>query len=83
MGKHRQTEALKEEINKTLKKNSGKHNKSDEGIEQKCLRPKNGDRKIKKKITNAKSRKEIRNYRCKHHQQNTQDKRENLRQRRY
>jgi hypothetical protein len=25
----------------------------------------------------------IRNYRCKHHQQNTQDKKENFRQRRY
>jgi hypothetical protein len=43
----------------------------------------------KKKTTKAdnpvvrKPRKEIRSHRCKHHQQNTRDRRENLRCRRY
>jgi hypothetical protein len=47
------------------------------------------EKEIIKKITKGdntgdiKPRKEIRSHRCKHHQQNTRDRRENLRCRRY
>ena len=66
----------------------GKHIQTDEGNEQNNPGSKNGSRN-NKEITKGdysrdrKPRKEIKSHRCKHHQQNTRDRRENLRGRRY
>jgi hypothetical protein len=59
-----------------------------ERIEQCGPRPKSGSKNNKENRNgsnhgNGKPRKEVRNYRCKHHQQNTRDRREHLRCRRY
>jgi hypothetical protein len=65
---------------------TGKHNQTDKGNEQNYPRSKKGNNKETIKRDNPgvrKPRKEIRSHRCKHHQQNTKDKRENLRCRRY
>jgi hypothetical protein len=73
-------EALKEEKNKTLK---GKFHQTGEETEQKFPRSKNRNQN-NKEITNGgnygdgKSRKEIRSYRCKHHEQNKRDEKEDL-----
>jgi hypothetical protein len=81
----KQLEALKEETQKSckeLQENTGK------GNEQNHPRSKSGNRN-KKEIMKRdnpgvrKPRKEIRSHRCKHHQQNARDRRENLRCRRY
>jgi hypothetical protein len=59
----------------------GKHNQTGEGNEQNRARSKNGNRSNKKNhkgrqpIGVGNSRKEIRSHRCKHHQQNTREKR--------
>jgi hypothetical protein len=63
---------------------TGKHTKIGEGIEQIHPGSKNGSRN-NKEITkgynsvDGKPRKEIRRHRYKHHQQNTRNRRENLR----
>jgi hypothetical protein len=84
----KQVEVLKEETQKFLKElqeNTSKRvkefNKNDPGS-------KNGSRN-NREITRGdnsgdrKPRKEVRSHRCKHHQHNTRDRRENLRCRRY
>jgi uncharacterized protein YllA (UPF0747 family) len=84
----KQVDALKEETNKSFKdiqENTIKQMKELNKMVQ--------DLKIKnrnnKEITNGDNpghgqlRKEIRSYRCKHHQHNTRDGRENLRHRRH
>jgi hypothetical protein len=64
-----------------------KHNQTGKGKEQNHPKSKNGNRNYNK-ITKGenpgarKSQKENRNHRCRHHPQNTRDKRENLRCRR-
>jgi hypothetical protein len=78
----KQLKALKEE------RITGKHNKTDEGNEQNHPRSKNGNRNNKETTKGdnpgvRKPRKEIRSHRCKHHLQNTRDRRQNLRGRRY
>ena len=66
----------------------GKHVKTGERIKQNHLGSKNGWSN-NKEITKGdnpgvrKPRKEIRSHRCKHHKQNTRDRRENLRCRRF
>jgi hypothetical protein len=67
---------------------TGNHNQTGEGTEQNYPGSKNGSRNNKKIIKGDKSRdrkptKEVRSHRCKHHQQNTRDRRENLRCKRY
>jgi hypothetical protein len=88
----KQLEALKEETQKSLKENTkhktGKHNHTGEVNEQNHPRSKNQNRNNKEitKVDNPgvrRPRKEIRSHRCKHHQQNTRDRRENFRCRRY
>jgi hypothetical protein len=83
-GKH--VDALKEEAQKSLEGITGKHNQTGEETKQNNLGSKNGNRKKNKEITKGdnpgdrKPRKETRSHRCKHHQQNTRDQRENLMQ---
>jgi hypothetical protein len=83
----KQVEAFKEET-KNLLKNYRNHNQIGEGNKQNHPRSKNGSRN-NKEITKRdnpsvrKPRKEMRSHRCKHHQQNTRDRRENQRGRRY
>ena len=77
---NKQVEALKEETHKPLK-NTGEHIQTGEGIEQNCLGSENGTRIIKENSKedspgDGKPRKENRSCRCKHHQQNTRDRRE-------
>jgi hypothetical protein len=66
----------------------GKYNQTGEGIEQNHPASKKGSRS-NKEITKGdnsgdrKPRKEIRSHRCKHHHQNTRDRRENFRGIRY
>ena len=78
----KQVENLKEETQKSLTQTRG------EGIEQNHSGSKNRNR-INEEITKGdntgdiKPRKENSSHSCKHHQQNTRDKRENLRYRRY
>ena len=67
---------------------TGKHNQTGEENKRNYPRSKNGNKNNKEitKVDNSrdrKPRKEIRNHRCKHHQQNKRDRRENLRCRRY
>jgi hypothetical protein len=84
----KQVEALKEETQKSLKELQGKHNQTGKGNEQNHPRSNNGNRN-NKEITRGdnpgvrKPRKEIKSHRCKHHQQNTRDRSENLIGRRY
>ena len=79
----KQLEVLKEETQKSLKELQ-----TGEGIDQNHPGSKNGNRKTKE-ITKGdnsgdrKPKKKIRGHRSKHHQQNTKDRRENLRRRRY
>jgi hypothetical protein len=85
-------EALKEETNKqtnkSLKELQEKLNQTGEGIEQNHPGSKIGTRN-NKEITkrdnpgDRKPRKEIRTHRCKHHQQNTRDRRKYLSLKRY
>jgi hypothetical protein len=81
-----QVGVVKEE-KKSLKKYRKTHQKG-KGNEQNHPRLKNGNRN-NKEITKGdnpgirKPKKEIRSHRCKHHQQNKRDRRENLRGRRY
>jgi hypothetical protein len=79
----KQVETLKEETQKSLKEFTGKHYQTDEGIEKNHPGSKNGIRNNKQPTKgdnsgDINSRKEIRNHRCKHHQQYTRDRRENL-----
>jgi hypothetical protein len=82
----KQIEALKEETQKSLKE-TGEHRYTGAGIEQTNQRSKNRSRN-NKEITKGdnsgdrKPRKEVSSHRCKHYQQNTRDRRENLRCRR-
>jgi hypothetical protein len=68
---------------------TGKHNQTGEETEQNHLGSKKNGNRNNKEITKGdnhgdrKPRKEIKSHRCKHHQQNTRDRRENLRCRRY
>ena len=83
----KQVEALKEETQNPLK-NYRKTNQTGDGIEQNLPRSKNGSRNNKENPKEDNSgdrnpRKEMRNHRYKHQQQNTRDGRENLRCRRY
>lgn len=76
-----QVEALKEETQKSV---TGKHNETGEGIEQNDPGSKSGNRNSKEitkkeNLGGRKPRKEIRRHRCKHHQGNTRDRRENYR----
>jgi hypothetical protein len=79
-------EALKKETN--FLRVIGKHNQAGKGKEQNHPGSKSRNRN-NKEITKGdnpgvrKPRKKIRGHRCKHHQQNTGDRRENLRCRRY
>jgi methyl-accepting chemotaxis protein len=83
----KQVEALKEETQKSLKELQ-KNNQTGEVIEQNHPGSKNGSRD-NKEITKGDNsgdrnpRREIRSNRCKHHQQNTRNTRENLGYRRY
>jgi hypothetical protein len=82
----KQVEALKEETQKFLK--NYRKTQRDEENEQNHLRFKNGNinnNGITKgdNLGVRKPRKEIRSHRCKHHQQNTKDRKNNLRDRRY
>jgi hypothetical protein len=78
----KQVEALKDETQKSLKE------LQENTIEQNHPGSKNGSRN-NKKITKGDSSgdrklsKEVKSHRCKHHQHNTRDRRENLRCRRY
>jgi hypothetical protein len=80
-------EALKEKTQNPLK-NYRKQNQTAGQNDQNHPRSKNGNRNYKE-ITKGdstavrKPRKEIRSHRCKHHQQNTRDRREHLRARKY
>ena len=81
-------EVLKEETQKSLKELQEKNNQIGEGIKQNHPRSKNGSRnnreyKRRDNSGDRNPRKEIRSYRCKHHQVNTRDGRENLRCIRY
>jgi hypothetical protein len=89
----KQVTALKEETQKFLKelqkkKLKKKPHQTGEGNEQNHPRSKNGNRN-NKEVTKGdnpgvrKPRKEVRSHRCKHHQQNARDRRENIRGRRY
>jgi hypothetical protein len=68
----------KQVTHKSLKKYTGKHNQTGEGIEPNLPGSKDGNRN-NKEITkggnpgDGKARKVIRSYRCKHHQQNTKE----------
>ena len=78
----KQVEVLKEETQNPLK-NYRKIQRGD-GIEQNHPRPKKGSRHNKENLKGDNSgdrspKKEIRNHRCEHQQQNTRDGRENLR----
>jgi hypothetical protein len=72
----------------SFKDNTRKHNQTSKGIEQTHPGSKNGNRN-NKEITKGdnprdrKTRKEIMSHRYKYHQQNTRDRREILRCRRY
>ena len=77
----KQVKSLKEETHEFLKKNKGKHNQTGEGFEENCPESKIGNRnseEITKRDNrgDGNPRKEIRNHRCKYHQQNTREKRE-------
>jgi hypothetical protein len=83
----KQLEALKGETQKSLKEFK-ENNQTGKGNEQNHPRSKNGNRNNKETTKGdssgaRKPRKEIRSHRCQHHQQNTRDRRENLRCRRY
>ena len=84
----KQVEALKEEIQKSLKELKENKIKTGEGIVQNNPGSKNGNRNNKEIIKGDNSgdwkpRKEISSCRHNHHQQNTRDRGENLRCRRY
>jgi hypothetical protein len=79
----KQVEVLKGET-KVPKRILGKQNQTGDGIEQNQTRSKKGSRDNKENpkgdnSTDRNPRKEIRNHRCEHQQQNTRDGRENLR----
>jgi hypothetical protein len=84
----KQVEVLKEEAQKSLKKlqeNTTKQvkelNKTIQDLKNESINNKEitkGDNSVDRK-----PRKEIRNHRCKHQEQNTRDRRENLRCRRF
>jgi hypothetical protein len=84
----KQLEAIEEETQKSLKELQENTIRQVKKNEQNHPRFKNGNRN-NKKITKGdntrvrKPMKEIRSHRYKHHQQNTRDRRENLRGRRY
>jgi hypothetical protein len=83
----KQVEDLKEETQKSLKELQGNKTKQVKEL-KKNPGSKNGNRNNKEiaKGDNPGDRKpwkEIRSHTCKHHQQNTRDRRENLRCRRY
>jgi hypothetical protein len=84
----KQLKALKEETQKSLKELQENTSQTDKENEQNHPGSKIG-KKNNKEITKVdnprvrKDRKEIRSHKCKHHQQNTRDRRENLRCRRY
>jgi hypothetical protein len=79
---------LKKDINNSFKEIQEKNIQTGERIEQNYPVSKNGKRN-NKEITrgdnsgNRKAMKEVRNQTCKHNKQNTRDRRENLRCRRY
>ena len=82
----KQVEALKRKQINSLKKY--RKTQTDVGIEQSGPRPKTRSRNNKEnrnggKPENGKPKKEVMSYRCKHQQQNTRNRRENLRCRRY
>jgi peptidoglycan hydrolase CwlO-like protein len=90
----KQLEALKEETQKSLKELQEKKTKQNKTIKQakemnKTIQDLKMELEKNKEITKRdnpgvrKPRKEIRSHRCKHHQQNIRDRRENLRCRRY
>jgi hypothetical protein len=84
----KQVEALKEETQKSVKELQENTTKQVKELNKSHPGSKHGNRN-NKEITKGddsgvrKPRKEIRSHRCKHHQQNTRDRRENLRFRRY
>jgi hypothetical protein len=83
-----QVEEFREETQKSLRELQENTTKQVKELNKTIQDLKNGNRN-KKEITNRhnpgvrKPRKKIRRHRCKHHQQNTRDRRENLRCRRY
>jgi hypothetical protein len=84
----KQLEALKEETKKSLKGLQEKNNQTSKGKEQNHPGSKTGTRNYKEitKRENSgvrKPRKKVKNHRWNHYQQNTRDRRENLRCRRF
>ena len=79
-------EALKEETNKSLKERQGNTINQVKELNKTKNRNRNRNNKENTKGGNpgdGQLRKVIRSYRCKHHQQNSRDRRENIRCRRY
>jgi hypothetical protein len=80
----KQLEALKQETQKSLKKMQENTTKQVKELNKNIQDLKMEIEKVNKSHPgDRKPRKEIRSHRCKHHQQNTSDRRENLRCRRY
>jgi hypothetical protein len=84
----KQIEVLKDETQKSLKELQENTVTTGDGIEQNHPRSKKGSRNNEENPKGDNSgdrnpRKEIRNHRCEHQQQNTRDGRENLRCRRF
>jgi hypothetical protein len=84
----KQVYVLKEETQKVPLRITGKHNQTGDGNEQNHPRSKNGSRNNKENPMGDNSgdrnpRKEIRNHRCEHQQQNIRDGRKNLKCRRF
>jgi hypothetical protein len=83
-----QVEALKEETHKSLKEVQENTIKQVKEFNKNHPGSKNGNRSNKditkgENLRDGKPRKESGSHRCKHHQKNTRDRRENLRCRRY